>query len=142
MYSSSIEGVALLRLLGSNLIVRTDRFLLLMLLILAIPLAGYAAMVGSKIPCPMEMAAMAEQPSGTKMGHNLTAPMGDCCNDIETLLKTGKPCKVGQDCKIGSMGLSVHFPTIPVSFNRDAFLARLNDRAVESRPVSIWRPPA
>ena len=90
----------------------------------------------------MEMAAMAEQPFDNSMDQDLAAKMGDCCNDMETLLKTGKTCKVGQDCKIGSLGLSVHFPTIPESFNKDTFLTRLNDRAIESRTISIWRPPA
>lgn len=142
MYSSSIEEVALLRLIGSNLIVRTHRFLLLILLILAIPMAGYAGLVAPKVPCPMKMAAMAEQYSDTHLGHALSTQMADCCNDLDTLLKTGQPCKAGQDCKIGSLGLSVHFPTIPVSFNRDAYLARLNDRAIELRTIPIWRPPA
>lgn len=127
---------------GFNHRVRTVRLMLLMLLSLAIPLAGYAGLGVPKMPCPMEMAAMAEPQADTGMEQAPTAKMGDCCNDMETLLKTGKPCKVGQDCKIGSLGLSVHFPTIPESFSKDSFLARLNDRAIEPRPIPIWRPPA
>ncbi|APW42914.1 hypothetical protein RS694_10465 [Rhodoferax saidenbachensis] len=121
---------------------RFIRFLLLVLLSLAIPLAGYAGLGVPKAPCPMEMAAMAEQQLNTGMDQVLTAKMGDCCNDMETLLKTGKPCKVGQDCKIGSLGLSVHFFASPESFGKDSFLARLNDRVIEPRTIPIWRPPA
>lgn len=127
---------------GFNHRVRTVRLMLLMLLSLAIPLAGYAGLGVPKMPCSMEMAAMAEPQADTGMEQAPTTKMGDCCNDMETLLKTGKPCKVGQDCKIGSLGLSVHFPTIPESFSKDSFLARLNDRAIEPRPIPIWRPPA
>ena len=127
---------------GFNQIVRTVRFLLLMLLSLAIPLAGYAGLGVPKMPCPMEMAAMAEQQLSDDMEDASATPMGECCNDMETLLKTGKTCKVGQDCKIGSLGLSVHFPAIPEVFSKDTFLGRLNDRAIEPRPIPIWRPPA
>lgn len=127
---------------GFNQIVRTVRLILLMLLSLSIPLAGYAGLGVPKMPCPMEMDAMAEMQLGADMEQTPVAQMGDCCNDMETQLKTGKPCKVGQDCKIGSLGLSVHFPTIPESFNKDSFLARLNDRAIEPLPIPIWRPPA
>ncbi|WP_170211827.1 hypothetical protein [Rhodoferax bucti] len=121
---------------------RTVRFLLLMLLSLAIPLAGYAGLGVPKMPCPMEMAAMAEQQLSGEMKEASATPMGECCNDMETLLKTGKTCKVGQDCKIGSLGLSVHLPSIPEVFSKDTFLARLNDRAIEPQPIPIWRPPA
>ena len=127
---------------GFNHIVRTVRFLLLMLLSLAIPLAGYAGLGVPKMPCPMEMAAMAEQQLSGEMKEASATPMGECCNDMETLLKTGKPCKVGQDCKIGSQGLSVYFPTVPPSFGKDSFLARLNDRVIAPRTIPIWRPPA
>ena len=78
----------------------------------------------------------------TGMDEVLSAKMGDCCNDMETLLKTGKTCKVGQDCKIGSLGLSVQFPSIPESFSQNTFLARLSDHTLESRTIPIWRPPA
>jgi hypothetical protein len=127
---------------GFNHIVRTVRFLLLMLLSLAIPLAGYAGLGVPKMPCPMEMAAMAEQQLGSDVEETPAGAMGECCNDMETLLKTGKTCKVGQDCKIGSLGLSVHFPATPEVFNKDTFLAKLSDRAIEPRPIPIWRPPA
>lgn len=121
---------------------RSIRFLLLVLLSLAIPLAGYAGLGVPKAPCPMEMAAIAEMQFDTSMDQALTAKIGDCCNDMETLLKTGKTCKVGQDCKIGSQGLSVYFPTVPPSFGKDSFLARLNDRVIAPRTIPIWRPPA
>lgn len=127
---------------GFNHTVRTVRLMLLMLLSLAIPLAGYAGLGVPKMPCPMEMAAMAEQQLDSDMDQALTAKMGDCCNDMETLLKTGKPCKVGQDCKIGSLGLSVHFFATPESFGKDTFLTRLNDHVIELRTIPIWRPPA
>ena len=127
---------------GFNQIVRTVRLILLMLLSLSIPLAGYAGLGVPKMPCPMEMDAMAEMQLGADMEQTPVAQMGDCCNDMETLLKTGKTCKVGQDCKIGSLGLSVHFPAIPEVFSKDTHLARLNDRAIEPRPIPIWRPPA
>lgn len=94
------------------------------------------------MPCPMEMATIAKQQLDNSTDQVLTAKMVDCCSDMETLLKTGKTCKVGQDCKIGSQGLSVYFPTVPASFGKDTFLTRLNDRVIEPRTIPIWRPPA
>ena len=127
---------------GFNQAVRTVRFILLMLLSLAIPLAGYAGLGVPKIPCPMERVAMAEQQLDNSMVPALTAKMGDCCNDMDTMIKTGKTCKVGQDCKVGNLALSVYFPTISESFDRDTFLASLHDRAIEPQSTTIWRPPA
>lgn len=118
------------------------RFILLMLLSLAIPLAGYAGLGVPQMPCPMEMAAVAQQQLDTSMDQVFTAKMGDCCNDMDTMIKTGKTCKVGQDCKIGSLALSVYFPTIAESFGRDTFLASLHDRVIEPQSTTIWRPPA
>lgn len=128
--------------LVSNSPVQTVRLFFLLVLSWAIPLAGYAGLGVPQMPCPMEMAGMAAQQFGTRMDSIAAAKMGDCCNDMETLLKTGKTCKAGQDCKIGSLGLSVQLFTLPQSFPVDSFLARIDDRAIEPRTVPIWRPPA
>ena len=123
-----------------NGLVRTARLLLFVLLSFAIPLAGYAGMGVPKMPCPMEATTMAEQQSMSDMNQQAMTP--DCCNDMATRVKTGKTCKVGQDCKIGTLGLSVHLQNPTEEFSTVGLIAGPKDRAIESRLLNIWRPPA
>ena len=123
-----------------NRLVRIARLLLFVLLSFAIPLAGYAGMGVPKMPCPMDATIMAEQQSMSDMNQQAMTP--DCCNDMATRVKTGKTCKVGQDCKIGTLGLSVHLQNPTEEFSTVGLIAGPKDRAIESRLLNIWRPPA
>ena len=116
------------------------RLILFVLLSFAIPLAGYAGIGVSKISCSMETAAMAEQQSMSDMDHQTMAP--DCCNDMETIAKTGTACKMGQECKIGTLGLTVYLQSPTQEFSTVSLIGGPKDRPIESQLVNIWRPPA
>lgn len=83
---------------------------------------------------------MAEQQSMSEMDQQAMAP--DCCNDMATMAKTGTACKMGQECKIGTLGLSVHIQNPTEEFGTVGLISGPKDRAIESRLVNIWRPPA
>ena len=68
------------------------RFLIALMLCLALPLQGMAAWSAPGNPCPMEDMVMAADGSAT------ADDMADCCNDALTFMETGQPCKTGMDC--------------------------------------------
>lgn len=119
--------------------VRTVRLLLLVLLSFAIPMVGYAGLGVSTVPCPMDAAAMGNQSMSNMDQDTMQA---DCCNDIETMVKTGKPCKVGQECKVGTLGLLIHSQNLTADFQKSPRMDCLKERTVALRWVNIWRPPA
>lgn len=119
--------------------VRAVRLILLVLLSFAIPVMGYAGIGMSKTPCPMEAAAMEAQ---SMTGMSQQSMDADCCNDMATMLKTGKTCKVGQECKTGTLGFSAHVPHRSNPFPSAPRISARKDRPVESPAVNIWRPPA
>lgn len=119
---------------------RIARFVLFVMLSFAIPLAGYAGLGVPKMPCPMEAAAMAEMQAESGMDQQVK--VADCCNDMATMFRTGKTCKVGQECKIGTMGVSVFAPKPADKFGQLGVIALPKDRVLKSLSVNIWRPPA
>lgn len=65
----------------------------------------------------------------------------DCCNDADTVAKTGKLCKTGQECSAGGIGLIASFRT--ASFTPEHPL-RIDSPArpiFDAAPAGIWRPP-
>lgn len=104
-----------------------------LLLCLAVPIHGFAAVAALEAPCPMEMSSAsnsAEQPGAD-----------DCCNDMETFAKTGKACKSGQECQTGGLwvpnflALSTALPVQTVA------IAPLSQFAPSANPIGFWRPP-
>jgi hypothetical protein len=88
-------------------------------------------------PCPMEQ-------SGHDADLSLTAgaSQGDCCNDEDTVAKTGKLCKTGAECQSTSVCLLVGYfsPSLVVDTSAPPhFVARLDPL---DSPHSVWRPPA
>jgi hypothetical protein len=118
-----------------QLCMRNFRIFLLLLLCVAIPLQGYAGLALQEKPCSMMQAMMAKVASA-----NQVRP---CCNDADTLKKTGKMCKTGQQCTSGS-----HYFTL-VKIQPPAYAAAQALRFAPIAlslysivPVPVWRPPA
>jgi hypothetical protein len=107
------------------------RFVLLLMLAIALPLAAWAGIATPQaLPCPMMLhgeATMAKAP---------------CCADKAAMGKAGSPCKLGMECQSGNAGYPVAVVTVaaidvvsqPV-VHRPTFLSTAG-------PADVWRPPA
>lgn len=113
------------------------RLLWLLLICIAIPLQGWAATPWHVQPCPMTASAASAETGAVEH-----AETHDCCNDAESLARTGQPCKAGQDC-----------PAPPLYTTPDSAAARhaplpgaapvwAELLAPGRVSVAIWRPPA
>lgn len=109
------------------------RLFLLLILCLAIPLQGFAAAVAFEPPCPMEMTSDGDTAA--------VSAMHDCCNDADTVAKTGKACKTGQKCPSGGQYLA--FPPVMHSFTSSASdrLSLIAPFPHAFTPSGVWRPP-
>ncbi len=121
---------------------RLFRLFLLMLLCLAVPLQGIANVHMLSAPCPMEQPDRMAQTKMANMDMDIQTMVDhDCCNDIETITKTGKVCKTGQDCPVSalypaSFAASLSVPLAPATLH--SFLV-LSVRSFDAS--SVWRPP-
>lgn len=121
---------------------RMFRLFLLMLLCLAVPLQGIANVHMLSAPCPMEQSdPMAQKMQMADMDAQAMADH-DCCNDAETVAKTGKMCKMGQDCPVSalypaSLAASLSLPVAPAAVHPSLVLSVRSFDA-----SSVWRPPA
>ncbi|MGD0958224.1 MAG: hypothetical protein ABSB19_00305 [Methylomonas sp.] len=111
---------------------RLINLFLLAMLILALPLQGFASIAGLKIPCPAEASGMLSKDTGNK--HN-------CCNDADTVAKTGKLCKTQQNCQPNALVLiDVAQPRII-----DTISAKIppftNLLSLSFDQAATWRPP-
>lgn len=105
------------------------RFCLILLLSLALPLAGMAGALPAE-PCPMQRAGMA----------HMTDMAPDCCQDADSAAKHGQPCKPGQECKTSSpLQMATGKPSVAVAGPLAAhpIAAFLPERT----PSGVWRPP-
>ena len=112
------------------------RFLIALMLCLALPLQGMAAWSAPGNPCPMEDMVMAADGSAT------ADDMADCCNDALTFMETGQPCKTGMDCgaPVAHVPPAGLLPTEALHpAERFAFLAAAPPPPGRS---TIWRPPS
>lgn len=112
------------------------RVLCLIVLCLSIGLQSPAHARPAKAPCPME-----QSESATAVDDPM--PMQhDCCNDAETVAKTGKLCKTAMECQSSSPCLLVS----PAHGYVSKFAAHAPRSAERVRPAdsptSVWRPPA
>jgi hypothetical protein len=112
------------------------RVLSLLVLCLAIGLQSPVQARAAKSPCPMEQ-------SGFPVAADDSMPtQDDCCNDAETVAKTGKLCKTGMECQSSSPCLLVSPSHGYVSeFASQPLLVAERVRPADS-PASVWRPPA
>lgn len=108
------------------------RFLLVLLLSLALPLTGMAGVPSSTEPCPMQMSDM-------QMMSDM-AP--DCCQDGATPADHSKSCKPGQECKTGGM-LQLSMPVLkaPATVSHALLVGVSSDFIPDRTPSGVWRPP-
>ncbi|MBS7691484.1 hypothetical protein I0E98_17765 [Pseudomonas lalucatii] len=108
----------------------TARLLLCLLLCLALPLNGLAALAVQAEPCPMPAQA-----------HETPMPAGsDCCDAQKSAQLGSKVCKNGQQCQ--SAGLPqlatarTQFPAAPTPAPTG-----YGDFLPSQAPEDLWRPP-
>ena len=70
-----------------------------------------------------------------------TAQDHDCCNNADTVAKTGKLCKTQQDCQPTSLGLinQIESP-LPAGVGAEK-ISPPNAFALAFDPSATWRPP-
>jgi hypothetical protein len=109
--------------------------LLLLILCFAIPLQGFAALAAFETHCPMEAVSMGSMDDADD------PMMRDCCNDPDTVAKTGKLCKMGQECSSGAQCLlfpSVMSAVAPVDAERFSLISPFIPLL---SAAGLWRPP-
>lgn len=111
------------------------RALIVLLLCFVVAFQGIANAHVYKKPCPME------QGQEAAVFMDMSADGHDCCNDADTVSKTGKLCKT--DMPYGSSSAYV-LPSsrflLPSSQNTD-FVSALQTPDISRHPSGIWRPP-
>lgn len=65
----------------------------------------------------------------------------DCCNDLETFLKTGQMCKTNQTCSAPGAGLLAAMPTFSAVPFTTVFLPDISPSLQSAHPIGVWRPP-
>lgn len=112
------------------------RVFCLLVLCLTIGLQSPVQARAAKSPCPMEQ-------SGSAVVAVDSMPMqDDCCNDAETVARTGKLCKTGMECQSLSPCLLVS-PSYGLAVQRASQPLRIAERVHPAdSPASVWRPPA
>jgi hypothetical protein len=105
---------------------------LITLLCIAVPLQGVAGILATKIPCPAE--AMAVKSVDTGKDHS-------CCNDADTVVKTGKVCKSEQSCQPVWQDLPIQAENpLPIAIGiRIALFSQ--PLTLPTLPSATWRPP-
>jgi hypothetical protein len=115
------------------------RLFLLLWLSLALPLQGWGGGIRQQAPCPMEAAmAMAGDPAGAGMDLSMT----DCCNDAETFMQTGQPCKPGQACQTPAGWVAPVVLSAVQALPLNDLRAPVPPGPLRGTPASIWRPPS
>lgn len=82
------------------------------------------------------------QESGSSVSVSASAQAaGDCCEDAETAVKTGKLCKTDTPCSSFSAFVTPSF-LAPLTCAQASVLApALTERIATFDPAGIWRPP-
>lgn len=107
--------------------------LLLAMLVLVLPLRGFAGALLLEPSCPMEHGMSAHQDMAGAQG---------CCNDGDEMEKTGKPCKSGQECKVGcqvSVTGEARHGAMPAPHVQRAGALLFPPSFVSH---AVWRPPS
>ena len=128
---------------------RLFRWFLVFLLSVAIPFQGVVGLAVAETPCPMS-AVMKQSMMKQSMMAKINSPQASttektthrCCNDADTIAKTGKLCKSGQECQSSSLCPIVQPEPHVVSFPRTELLTSLNSLTLSFTPPAVWRPPA
>jgi len=113
-----------------------DRSLLTLLLALTLPFTAWAGVALPAQPCPMQ-AMMVATVSATAQAEGKM----DCCADAATAAKTGKPCKVGQECPSGTQAQPVVAIAAAPVLNTSPRIPTAQPFAASTGPTGVWRPP-
>jgi hypothetical protein len=120
-------------------LMRIFRLILIFSLCIAVPFQGIAGTLPVSAPCPMM------QGNVDTMMHSMAdmnnAAQHDCCNDADTLAKTGKLCKTGQECPSSSVYLPEPFLAIAPSFSASSPSFSRDTLAITRNTSLVWRPP-
>jgi hypothetical protein len=115
---------------------QTLRLFLILLLSLALPLAGYAGFAVGIEQCPMHA-------SSEGVTEAMMDCMGCCEEDMQTKSKTGKACKFGQECKT-SHSSQILIPKVFLSFipTATSLFSPSHSRIISHDASGVWRPPS
>ncbi len=112
------------------------RFLISLLLCIAIPAQGFASIAVAACSCPMKHSAAMQQVAES-------AEMHQCCHQDEAPSKTCKSCKGGQHCQSTNWQFLGDGLAIQVPVTEQAVWISPRLQFVPSfDPSSVWRPPA
>jgi hypothetical protein len=120
-------------------LMRIFRIILIIALCIAVPFQAVAGTLLVSAPCPM----MQDQ-SDTMMQHMAdmnNAAQHDCCNDADTVAKTGKLCKTGQECPSSSVYLPEPFLAMAAAFAVSKPIFSRNTLIISRNSALVWRPP-
>jgi len=110
------------------------RWVLMLVLSVAIPLHGFAAV--PSCACPMQ--TQGEAPA---MAADMSSGMADCCKHTGSGSPSDQSCKFGQSCGVNGVFLALpaplHFPALvsrvtPTHYHSPVFIGQT---------ASIWHPP-
>lgn len=65
----------------------------------------------------------------------------DCCNDLETYLKTGQMCKTSHTCSAPGAGLLAAMLTVSAAPFTTDFFPDISPSLRSAHPIGVWRPP-
>ncbi len=117
------------------------RFVLVLMLSLAIPAYGFAGLSAQQAPCPMAHVDT-EPESAAPLHHGDIDAEVDCCAGQDDSAGTDQTCEMSQDCA------GVHAVHLPETTGFAASLAAvraspsLDSGWLVRHPHSIWRPTA
>ncbi|MGA9164532.1 MAG: hypothetical protein WBZ31_08720 [Thiobacillus sp.] len=113
---------------------RLFRLVLMLVLSVAIPLHGFAAVP----PCACPMQTQGEVPI---MAAAPSPEMADCCKHSDSRPPSDKPCKCGQSCGVNGI-----FLALPAALNFPVLASCVTQPHTRSplfvgQAASIWHPP-
>lgn len=113
------------------------RVFLTLLLCFVVAFQGGVSARAFPFPCPMDHVGGS---SVTK--DKPTLEVGDCCNDAETVAKTGKLCKTDVPCSSSSACVLASFLAPVPSARTQVPVFALTASIATFDPSGVWRPPA
>lgn len=117
------------------------RFVLVLVLSLAIPAYGFAGLAAQQAPCPMA-SADSEHVTADALQHGESDAKVDCCAGQDDSGGGAQACDMNQDCA-GVHAVHVPATTVFAASVSVAHVAPLLDSGWPIGPSrSIWRPPA
>lgn len=111
------------------------------LIAITLVFSGLANAMTAEPPCPMSSTLEGPMDLRGEMMHMDMSEDHDCCNDLETYLKTGKLCKTSQPCSSPIAGLIPVIPAFSAYSFTSIFPAEQQPPPLSAHPIGVWRPP-